>query len=118
MSIDSLKAFALVGGAVAGIGASLCCVGPLVLVTVGVSGAWISNLALLEPYRWIFAALALGSMGYAWRQIYRAPATAQCGPGTACALPQTNRAYRALFWIVAALVLAALAFPYLAPLLY
>jgi hypothetical protein len=71
MQIDSPKALAV--AALAGIGASLCCSGPLVLVTLGVSGAWISNLTLLEPYRWIFAGLALGSMGYAWRQIYRAP---------------------------------------------
>jgi len=131
VNVDSLKAGApaeqaadrrgtlgLVAGALAGIGASLCCVGPLVLVTLGVGGAWISNLTLLEPYRWIFAALALGSMGYAWRQIYRAPAAVQCEPGAVCALPETNRAYRVLFWIVVALVLAALAFPYLAPLLY
>jgi mercuric ion transport protein len=130
MSIDSLKAelpvasaadrrgaFALFGGALAGIGASLCCLGPLALISVGVSGAWISNLTLLEPYRWILAALALGFMGYAWKRIYR-PSAAQCEPGSVCALPQTKRAHRVLFWIVAALVLAALAFPYLAPLLY
>lgn len=114
MRIDSL----LAGGALAGVGASLCCVGPLALVSAGVSGAWISNLTLLEPYRWIFAALALGFMGYAWRQIYRAPAAAQCAPGAACALPETNRAYRVLFWIVTALVLAGLSFPYFAPLLF
>jgi mercuric ion transport protein len=130
MSIDSLKAelpvapaadrrgvFALVGGAIAGIGASLCCLGPLVLISVGVSGAWISNLTLLEPYRWILAALALAFMGYAWKRIYR-PSAAQCEPGSVCALPQTKRAHRVLFWIIAALVLVALAFPYLAPLVY
>lgn len=119
MIMDSLKSgtFALVEGAVAGIGASLCCVGPLALISVGVSGAWISNLTLLEPYRWVFAALALGSMGYAWRQIYRSPAAVQCEPGAACALPQTNRLQRALFWIVSVLVLAGLSFPYFAPLL-
>lgn len=113
MLIDSPKALAV--AALAGIGASLCCVGPLALLTLGVSGAWISNLTLLEPYRWIFAALALGSMGYAWRQIYRAPAAVQCEPGTACALPRTNRLQRTVFWIVGVLVLAGLSFPYFAP---
>jgi mercuric ion transport protein len=114
MQIDSPKALAV--AALAGIGASLCCSGPLVLLTLGVSGAWISNLTLLEPYRWIFAALALGSMGYAWRQTYRAPAAVQSEPGAACALPRTNRRQRALFWIVGVLVLAGLSFPYFAPL--
>lgn len=116
MQIESPKSLA--GAVLAGVGASLCCVGPLALVSVGVSGAWISSLTALEPYRWIFAALALAFMGYAWKRIYRPPLAAQCAPGAACALPQTNRAYRALFWVVAALVFAGLSFPYFAPLLY
>ena len=115
MAIDSTKALA--GAALAGLGASLCCLGPLALVSVGVSGAWISNLTLLEPYRWILAALAVGFMGYAWKRIYR-PSAAQCEPGAACATPQANRAHHVLFWIVAALVLAGPSFPYFAPLFY
>ena len=69
MQLDSPKALA--GAALAAIGASLCCLGPLALVSVGVSGAWISNLTVLEPYRWVFAAVAVGFMGYAWKRIYR-----------------------------------------------
>ncbi|MCD6042481.1 MAG: merT1 [Burkholderiales bacterium] len=113
-----MKVHSLAGGALAGIGASACCVGPLVLVSVGVSGAWISNLTALEPYRWLFLMAALGFMGHAWWRIYRAPAAVQCEPGTACALPQSNRIYRALFWAVSALIVAAFVFPYFAPLLY
>ena len=111
-------ALGLAGGTLAGIGASLCCLGPLALVSVGVSGAWISNLTALEPYRWIFVAVALGFMAHAWKRIYRAPAADRCPPGTLCAMPQTNRAYRTLFWVISALVLAAFVFPYFAPLLY
>jgi mercuric ion transport protein len=33
---------------------SLCCVAPLVLLTLGISGAWIGQLTALEPYRPIF----------------------------------------------------------------
>ena len=44
----------LVAGGVAAILASACCVGPLVLLSVGISGAWIANLTALEPYRPIF----------------------------------------------------------------
>lgn len=107
----------LSGGALAAIGASVCCLGPLVLVSIGVGGAWISNLALLTPYRWLFVLAALGFMGIAWRKIYRAPAAA-CEPGTPCALPQTNRGYRILFWAVSALIVFAVAFPYVVPLFY
>ncbi|MBI2753756.1 MAG: mercuric ion transporter MerT [Betaproteobacteria bacterium] len=115
---DRFSKATLAGGLLASIVASVCCLGPLVLVMIGVSGAWISNLTLLEPYRPVFIGVALVFMGLAWRQVYRAPAAAQCEPGTVCALPQTNRVYRVMFWVVAALVLLALGFPYLAPLFY
>ena len=108
----------LIGGALAGLAASACCIGPLALVSVGVSGAWISNLALLQPYYWVFVGAALAFMGFAWHKIYRAPAAAECEPGTVCALPQTNRTYRVLFWMVSGLVVLGIVFPYYAPLFY
>lgn len=109
----------LIGGALAAMAASICCLGPLVLVTIGVSGAWISNLSALEPYRPIFIGVALVFMALAYRQIFvKAAQPETCEPGTLCALPETNRAYRAIFWVVSALVLFALAFPYFVPLLY
>lgn len=107
---------ALLTGGVAALLASTCCLGPLVLITLGFSGAWIGNLTLLEPYRPIFIAAALVALFFAWRRIWR-PASA-CAAGEVCAAPEINRAYRLLFGIVAALVLIALAFPYLAPLFY
>lgn len=115
---DGFSKATLTGGLIAGLLASACCVGPLALVMVGISGAWISNLTLLEPYRWIFVGIALVFMALAWRRIYRAPAAADCEPGTVCALPQTNRVYRVMFWVVSALVLLAFAFPFFAPLFY
>ena len=108
----------LIGGLLAAIGASVCCLGPLVLVSIGVGGVWVSNLTALAPYRWVFILAALGFMGFAWHKIYRAPAAAQCEPGTLCVVPQTNRLYRVMFWLVSALVLHALAFPYFLPLFY
>jgi len=108
----------LVGGAVAAILASLCCLGPLVLVLLGISGAWIGNLTTLEPYRPLFLGVAVVCMAFAYRQIYRATAAETCEPGTLCVLPQTNRLYRGMFWVVSALVLVALVFPYLMPLFY
>ncbi|RVT49634.1 mercuric ion transporter MerT [Rubrivivax albus] len=107
---------ALFTGGLAAILASTCCLGPLVLVTLGFSGAWIGNLAVLEPYRPIFVGAALVAMFFAWRRIYR-PALA-CRPGEVCAVAQVRSAYKVLFWIVGALVLIALAFPYVLPLFY
>lgn len=107
---------ALFAGGVAAILASTCCLGPLVLLALGVSGAWIGNLTLLEPYRPLFIGVALVAMFFAWKRVYRSEA--ECKPGEVCALPQTRVAYKIIFWIVAMLVLVALSFPYLAPLFY
>ena len=109
----------LAGGALAAIVASACCLGPLVLVTVGISGAWISNLTALEPYRPVFIGVALAFMALAYRQIFiKARQPEACEPGTLCALPATNSGYKIMFWVVSALVLLALAFPYFVPLFY
>lgn len=107
---------ALAAGGIAAILASTCCLGPLVLVTLGVSGAWIGNLARLEPFRPFFIAAALVAMFFAYRRIYR-PA-AECKPDEVCALPATQRAYKVMFRIVAALILVALGFPYVLPFFY
>ncbi|MFN3566668.1 MAG: mercuric ion transporter MerT [Burkholderiaceae bacterium] len=107
---------ALAAGGIAAILASACCVGPLVLVMLGASGAWIGNLTLLEPYRPFFIGAALVALALAWRRIYR-PA-ADCKPGEMCAIPRVRTSYRVLFWVVALLVAAAIAFPYVAPWFY
>lgn len=107
---------ALVTGGVAALLASACCLGPLVLVGLGIGGAWIGNLTALEPYRPLFLGAALLAMFFAHRRIYRPEP--ECNPGEVCAVPQVRRAYRIVFWIVAALVLVALAFPCVLPLFY
>ncbi len=107
---------ALLAGGLAAILASTCCLGPLILVALGVSGAWIGNLTVLEPYRPLFIGAALVALFFAWRRIFR-PARA-FEPGQVCALPQVRTTYKIIFWIVAALVLIALAFPYVLPLFY
>ena len=103
-------------GGLAAFLASTCCLGPLVLVALGFSGAWIGNLTALEPYRPFFIGAALVAMYFAWRRIYRP--VQQCKPGEVCAIPQVRSTYKAVFWFVAVLVLIALAFPYVLPLFY
>src|SRR5437667_12412 len=87
---------ALFSGGLAAILASTCCLGPLVLVTLGVSGAWIGNLTVLEPYRPILIGAALVALGFAGRRIFR-PAQA-CAPGEVCAVSQVRTTYKIIFW--------------------
>jgi mercuric ion transport protein len=113
---NAVERGALAVGGLAAIVASACCLGPLVLISLGFSGAWIGNLTVLERYRPIFIGAALVALFFAYRRIFR-PVKA-CNPGDVCALPQTRRTYKVLFWLVAALVLVALGFPYILPLFY
>lgn len=101
---------ALAAGGIAAVLASTCCLGPLVLVALGFSGAWIGNLTVLEPYRPVFIGAAMIALFFAWRRIFR-PAD-NCKPGEVCAVPEVRTAYKVIFWIVVALVLVALVFPY------
>ena len=107
---------ALAAGGIAALLAGACCVVPFVLVSIGVGGAWLANLQLLEPYRPVFIGIAVIALGFAGKRIYR-PAQA-CAPGTACAVPKVKRGYKIGFWMVAALFLVMLTYPYYASLLY
>jgi mercuric ion transport protein len=102
--------------AVAAVIGSLCCVAPLVLLGLGISGAWISQLTALEPYRPIFIGVMLLFIGLAFRQLYIVPA--RCAPGEACANPRLQRRQRQIFWIVVIGLTALIAFPWYAPFIF
>lgn len=104
----------LVASVLAAVGASVCCVGPLVLLTLGIGGAWVSNLTALEPLRPWFIAVTLLFLGLAFRRLYLQPQV--CEPGTVCAEPVVLKRQRLTFWVVALALLALLAVPWLAPL--
>ena len=102
----------LLAAVLASIGASLCCVGPLVLLSLGIGGSWISTLTALEPLRPVFIVITLVFIFLAFRKLYLLPAT--CDPNAPCASPQTRRNQRILFWVFSGLILALLAFPWYA----
>lgn len=106
----------LMAGVLAAIAASVCCVGPLVLLMLGIGGTWIGNLTAMEPYRPIFMGLTLLFLGLSFRQLYLVPQV--CTPDTPCADPRTLKRQRLSFWIVAALLFGLLAVPWFAPLFY
>lgn len=110
------KALLATGGILAALGASSCCVIPFVLFTLGVSGAWIGNLTALAPYQPIFVALALASLAAGFVTAYRRP-KAVCAEGAACARPVSDRMVKTGLWAGTILVVLALIFPYLAPLI-
>ena len=106
----------LLAGVLAGIGASACCVGPLVLLGLGIGGAWVGTLTALEPYRPALIGLTAVFIGLAFRALYLVPEA--CEPGRACADPRVLKRQRIVFWAVSLPLLALVATPYVAPLFY
>lgn len=105
---------AIAGGSLGALGAASCCIVPLVLFTLGVSGAWIGNLTALAPYQPIFLAVAIAFLATGFWRIYRRPQAA-CAEGQ-CGTPSSNRLAKTALWLATALVELAVLFPYLAPL--
>ncbi|KGB53548.1 Mercuric transport protein MerT precursor [Sphingopyxis sp. LC81] len=104
---------AIAGGALGAVAAASCCVVPLALFTLGISGAWIGNLTALAPYQPIFVALAAPALIYGFVRVYRSPAR-KCDNGTYCGSPSSTRVLKVSLWVTTFLVIAAVAFPYAA----
>lgn len=104
-----------IAGILAALGTASCCVVPFALFTLGISGAWISNLTALEPYQPIFAAITFGFLGYGFYLVYRKPRVA-CAEGSYCAKPRSGRIAKIGLWTATVLVIIGLGFPKLAPL--
>ncbi len=99
----------LTGALVAGLAASACCLGPLVLTIAGIGGA--ASALALEPYRPCLLVLTAGFLGLAFYLTYRRTVAA-CGPGQACARARVNRTGRILLCLVTIVVVLATTFPY------
>lgn len=104
---------AAAGGIVGALGASSCCILPLALFSLGASGAWIGRLSALTPYQPIFIGLGAASLGYGYWRAYRKPAA--CTEGDACARARPDRLVKWALRLATALVVLALAWPYLIP---
>jgi mercuric ion transport protein len=113
--LDRARPLLAAGGIVAAIGASSCCVLPFAFFVLGVSGAWIGNLTALAPYQPIFLAVAIGFIGLGLWRVYRRPVATDCADDQWCARPRSLWLTKAALWAGTALVLLALAFPYIAP---
>ena len=104
------------GGLLGALAASSCCILPLILFSLGVSGAWIGNFTQLAPYQPYFIATTLGFLGAGYWLVHRASKRA-CAEAEACARPLPNRLVKAALIVATILVGAALGFDFVAPLL-
>ena len=108
---SGLLAFAVLASLLA----STCCVLPLALVLVGITGAWMVHLTALKPLTPYAIALTLGALGWAGWLLFR--------PAASCAMDDqdcatTRPAMRRMFVACAVFIALLLCFPLIAPLFY
>jgi mercuric ion transport protein len=110
------EALLAAAGLLGALAAFSCCILPLALFGLGVSGAWIGNFTQLAPYHSFFVAAALACIAAgAW--LARRASGSSCVAGGSCALPLPSRLIKAALIVAALLVVAAIFFDVFAPLL-
>ena len=97
----------------AGILASACCIGPLVLTFLGIGGA--AFAIALEPYRPFFIGITVVFLAVGFFFAYRPQRDVECAPGEVCQTPQSRRNQRLMLWIVVIIAIILVAFPYILP---
>lgn len=103
------------GGAVgAAFLGSLCCIGPLLFVTLGVGAGLASTL---EPLRPVFGIVMLGLFALAFYTVYgrRSAAVgagaAAHGPDDTCALPRSRTREKVVLWTALVVAVVLWTFP-------
>jgi mercuric ion transport protein len=104
-----------IGGVLAALGASSCCVLPFLFFTIGISGAWIGNLTALAAYQPLFISAAVGFLGLGFWRAYLHPKET-CADRGYCARPRANRLTKVGLIFATVLIIAAASFNSLAPL--
>ncbi|NOR19861.1 MAG: mercury transporter MerT [Xanthomonadales bacterium] len=105
------------GGLIASLLASSCCLGPLLLVSIGVSGAWIGNLAALEAYKSFFVLIGIVLLASGFWQVYIRPKRV-FPDGEVCVPVLTDYMVKLALWIATILILLAISIGYWAPVFY
>ena len=98
------------------IGASICCLGPLLLAISGLGGG--ALLLRFERYRFYFLAATAVLLGASFYVTYSRPRPEDCEPGSVCARPSSRTGQKIVLWIVTLLVLLIAGFPYYAECLF
>ncbi len=87
-----------------------CCVLPLLLVSVGVTGAWMASLRVMRPYSTVLILLSSILTACLWLRVVRRPAcSGQQSPGAV---------FRMIFWSTTALLIIMVSSAFWAPLFY
>jgi len=113
---ENANRLAVTGGILGALAASSCCLLPLALTLLGVSGAWMANLRALEAFQLYFIGFGVLALGYGFYQVYWKPKVA-CEVDDACAKPLNNTLVKSGLWLGTLLMLIAVTFTFWFPLI-
>lgn len=102
----------MVGAVAASVGASICCVGPVAAVMLGMTS--LATLAKFEFLRPLFTVVTIALLGAAFFVTYRRRSNPVCEPGSLCERQgpdRVQRANRIAVWTAALVCLIVLTFP-------
>jgi mercuric ion transport protein len=117
MRSKSVDVWALGAAGVAALLASSCCLMPLILVSAGLSGAWLSNLRVLQPYSPILIGITVAALALAGRSLFRSTASCRMDAGVLQGSGPRSL-HKVIFWAIAALTMVLLVTPVVAPWFY
>jgi mercuric ion transport protein len=103
------------GGLIGAVLASTCCLGPFILLLLGVSGAWISYLTALAPYQPFFLVASLGFLATGFWKVY-AKTKDSCQEGSSCGTSQSDKLVKVALWVATLIIGAAIGVETLGPL--
>ena len=93
-------------------------VGPVILFALGISGAWISNLVSLAPYKPFFVMISLVFIGTGFWMVYFKPQISiPKVQSTSCYRPFSEKTIKIMLWFSVIIILIVFLIPYIAPFL-
>ena len=111
METSKRNVWGVIGAIGAATVASACCIVPLLLVSLGVGGAWMSYLTALVPYRPLFIVLAASALVFAFYREYKT----STGPDCECEAKISDPVRRGLLLVATVATLGLIGSPYLLP---
>ena len=93
-----------------------CCLLPFLLISLGVTSAWVGTLDQLASFKWYFVTATAILLGYGFYVAYLRPRPV-CASGPACRKCSPSQAMRVSLWLGLVLALGGLVFEQIEPLL-